>query len=58
LKESGSKEEDVKVEQVVQTSSVYPWFIGLLLLGIVGGIYYKKFYKAERITDIRSNRRF
>ncbi|KAI5967310.1 CPR5 [Candida margitis] len=58
-KESANQaDKETKVEQVVQTSSVYPWFIVLLLVGIVGGSYYRKVYKADRITDIRGNRRF
>ncbi|CCG23532.1 peptidyl-prolyl cis-trans isomerase [Candida orthopsilosis Co 90-125] len=58
LEEAKPKEDEAKIEQVVQTSSVYPWLIVLLLIGIVGGTYYRKIHKAERITDIRGNRRF
>ncbi|KAI5968473.1 hypothetical protein KGF57_000167 [Candida theae] len=58
MDEAKPKADDVKIEQVVQTGSVYPWFLVLLLIGIVGGTYYRKVHKADRITDIRGNRRF
>ncbi|KAG5418141.1 CPR5 [Candida metapsilosis] len=59
MEEAKPKADEVKIEEVVQTGSIYPWFLAFLLFGIIGGTYYRKVHhKSERITDIRGNRRF
>ncbi|KAI5953140.1 hypothetical protein KGF54_002511 [Candida jiufengensis] len=45
-------------EEIKQSSSIYPLFFIILLVGAFVGIYFKKFHRRETITDIRSNRKF
>ncbi|KAI5959502.1 CPR5 [Candida pseudojiufengensis] len=62
LKSGASGEEpqdDLKIdEEIKKSSSLYPLFFIILLMLALGGIYFKKVYKRETITDIRSNRKF
>ncbi|CAK9437800.1 uncharacterized protein LODBEIA_P21780 [Lodderomyces beijingensis] len=59
LKAGDAPPPDVLVESEISSSSaLYAVLFLVLLIGLVGVVYFKKFYKRESVTDIRSYRKF